>query len=305
MHIQNNDADTTTIKNVKFGILCAAISACLFGFTPVIVKTVQYSGVSTSTVAFVRNFTCIFFAFFWSLMQKQSLKIDKKTFCKITGLAVVGPFGATLTLYASYQYISIGTATVLHFLYPALAALFAYMFFKDKINRNKLIGLCLSCVGLLFFMQFGAGNAQLGFIYAVASAVTFALYIISLEKSGFADMSTSILVFYLSIVTSILMLIYGFLTDQLTFFAFTPYTLLLTCLVGFLTSFLATALLQLGVRHLNAVLAAIICLLEPISGLISGQLFLKESMSTNEWIGSIIIIVALLISIKPEKRKPV
>ncbi len=302
MHIQSND-NNNLVKNIKLGIICAAISACLYGSTPVIVKTVQLSGISTNTVAFMRNFSCVFFALIWSFVQKQNLKISRKDALTMIGISLVGPFGATLTLYASYKYIGVGTATVLHFLYPALAALFGFLFFKEKINKNKKIGLGLSCVGLLFFIQLDGGNAQLGFTYAVASAVTFAIYVIAIERSGFANMPTSVLVFYLGIFTSTAMLINGFFTDQLTFHLFTPYTLFLSCLIGFLTSFVATALLQIGIRHLSAVLASIICLLEPISGLISGQLFLRENISLLEWIGSAIIIGALLISIKPEKTK--
>ena len=56
--------------------------------------------------------------------------------------ALVGIFGITLTallLYNAYSYISLGTATTLHFLYPAFVALINYVFYKEHLAKSTVL----------------------------------------------------------------------------------------------------------------------------------------------------------------------
>ena len=63
-------------------------------------------------------------------------------------------------------------------------------------------------------------------------------------------------------------------------------------------SFLATVLLQKGVLLLGSTRASFICLLEPVTSMIVGILFLGEALTLNKGLGGLAIIISLIIFLK-------
>ncbi len=288
---------SNTKKNI--GMICTILSALLFGFSPVIVQFVKDFGISTITVVFYRNFFCIFITLLWTLFSKQNLKVSKKHLIQLALISIFGVSLATLTLYSSYNYIGVGTATVLHFLFPIFAVALSIIFIREKIFASRIIALVCSLIGLLFFLQ---GSADMtGIILAVVSAVAYAIYLVGMQKTGISKLESRTVAFYFALFGSISMGAYGTVTNELQIII--PFEALALCLViSFLTSFGAVILLQIGVRELNATTASLLCLFEPISGVIFGIVFLSEVVTTNQWIGSAIIILALLIDIIMGKK---
>lgn len=280
------------------GILCTILSALLFGFTPVLVQQVTATGVTTVTVILYRNFFTIFITLIWAYFSKQSLAITKNQLFKMFWIGVFGACAATLTLYSSYPFMGVGTATVIHFLYPAFAALLAWAWCKTRVTKQRWIALGLSCAGLAFFMQ--GDVSVIGITLAVVSAVTYAFYMVGMEKLRIALLPTCVVAFYFAVLSTGAMFAYGAVTNQLTLAM--PLPMLLLCVViAACTSFGGVVLLQIGIRNLDAGTAALLCLFEPISSMIFGMIFLHESMSITQWLGSAVIFGALLVGMKKEK----
>ena len=72
------------------------------------------------------------------LLEKVDLAIDRITMLKIFILGNLGSLMTTLLLYSSYQYISVGMATTIHFLYPVLVVIFSFLFYKEPITKQNL-----------------------------------------------------------------------------------------------------------------------------------------------------------------------
>lgn len=111
------------------GIFLTILSAIIFGFTPIIAKITYDLGSNGITLAFLRHAMVIPILYGIIKLQKVSLHITKT---QLKNILLVGIFGsglAILTLYSSYSYISVGSATVLHFLYPMFVSLLSLVFF--------------------------------------------------------------------------------------------------------------------------------------------------------------------------------
>ena len=76
-------------------------------------------------------------------------------------------------------------------------------------------------------------------------------------------------------------------------FSLPPLAMLYTFIISICTSFFAFALLQLGIRELGATTAAIFCLLEPITSVISGWLLLEEKMTVIKACGCFLVLGAV------------
>lgn len=281
-----------TQNQTALGVLCTILGALLFGFTPILVQQVTVTGVSSMTVGFYRHFFCVIITLAWSFFSKQSLRVIKHQLFHLVWIGVLGVALTTITLYGSYAYLGVGTATVLHFLYPAVTALICWLVFRDKIGRNRKIGLALSCAGLVFFLQ--GDVSAFGIFLAVASAVAYAVYLVGMEKARIAFLPVCVVTFYLAATCAIFLGIYGGLSGQLQLAM--PLPQLAMCFViSFCTSFGGTLLLQLGVRYLSAGTTALLCLIEPVSSVLFGMVILHEHVSTTQWIGSAIIVGALVV----------
>ena len=124
-----------------------------------------------------------------------------------------------LLLNESYNYISIGTATTLHFLYPAFVILSICIFYyHQEIERKILISLLMIMIGISFcFMDRIDYKGIFGIILAFLSAITYAIYLVQLEQKKFYDLDPMVLSLYTSICISITLGIIGFFSKSLLF----------------------------------------------------------------------------------------
>lgn len=284
------------------GTLFTILSALLFGFTPVLASMSYEAGSNPLTLTFYRNLLVIPLLGVIMLVRKTSFKINKKNILNILIIGCLGRGVTTLMLYSSYEYIGIGTATTLHFLYPVFVALICFVFYKDKMDLQKTIALAIAAGGVLFFLEKGGiAEGWPGLLLAGGSGLTYAFYMVGLEKRGLSELDPFYVSFYMAIAVSIGMLLYNIPAKQIVF-ALPPKAFWLTLAIAVCTSLLAVVFLQIGIKHLNATIASIFCLFEPIACSVAGILFLQEKMTVYKLLGSGLILAAvLIIMLQPKK----
>ena len=274
------------------GALCTILSAFLYGFTPILASLTYEMGNNSLSMTFYRNLFAIPFLYVLLKYNKLDLKIEKQDLKYIIMVSVFGITATTALLYSSYSYIGVGAATTLHFMYPVFVAVLCRYAFGENLSRQKIIALCLACVGVFCFMDFQHIENILGVVMAVTSALTYAFYMTMVEKSGLVKISPYKLSFYIAIFAALTMLIgnifIGYIVVNLPLKAF-----VFMIIVAFFTSFLAMILMQVGIREIGSTSAAIFSLFEPITSVITGVLILNEAVSITEVIGCIVIFFSI------------
>ena len=278
------------------GIAATVLSALLFGFTPIIASQTYTMGSNPETLTFYRNLFAVPMLFIVLCIQKDEMKLPKHAFKNLVIYGLLGCGVTTLTLYSAYQFVGVGTATTLHFLYPVFVALICFFVYKEHLGRQKVIALIIASVGVLFFID-PNGNvlASLpGIILAAGSGLTYAIYMVGMDKKGLKKLNPYKISFYIACVVSIAMLIYNIPTGHIVF-ALPPKALLYTFIVSLGTSFLGVVLLQVGIKHLSATTAAIFCLFEPVSSCICSWLLLHEAFPAAKIVGCLVILEAVAV----------
>lgn len=106
-----------------------------------------------------------------------------------------------------------------------------------------------------------------------------------MDKTGLVKMNALKLSFYLALFTTIeIFTINLFMQDVVFKMDAIAYGLLLVLALS--SSFLATVLLQKGVLLLGSTRASFICLLEPVTSMIVGILWLNEALTFNKGLGA-------------------
>jgi drug/metabolite transporter (DMT)-like permease len=281
----------------KKGILYAAISALIYGFTPILCKICFDNGSNSLTLTFMRNLISLIVAMIWMIVKHESFVIKDKQGISIFIAGTFGCFLSPLLLYSSYSYVSIGQATMLHFMYPFVTVFACVIFYKDKINRKKIISLIIALIGVMMFIDFNNTNYLYGVGLALVSGVCYSIYLIMIEKRRLDRMNGVKLTFYLSLASTVEIFVYNFYDKSLNLML--PLNIiLLIILISILASFIAVILLQKGIAEVGSATVSFICLLEPLSSMVFGYICLNEKLNTNSIIGSFLLIFALVIFIK-------
>lgn len=274
------------------GILFTVISAFIYGFTPVLASMTYEMGNNALSMTFYRNFFAIPILFILLRYNKIDLRVKKSDLKNIAAVSLFGVAATTVLLYSSYSYIGVGSATTLHFMYPVFVALICRFAFGEKLEKKKIITLVFACIGVLFFIDLKHITNLLGVFMAVASSLTYAFYMVWMEKKQLARLNPYKLSLYIAALVTVLLFIgnmfWGYLVVDMPLKAY-----VLIIIVALCASFLAAILLQIGIKEIGSSSAAIFCLFEPITSVIIGALVLNEKVTLFQMIGCIIIIFAI------------
>lgn len=285
----------------KKGIYYTSASAVLFGVTPLFTMLACTLGATSITVVFYRSLLVIGMLGIILCFQKISFRVQSGQLIKIAFVSLFGSGLTTILLVQSYQLIDTGTATSLHFLYPIFVALLCRIVYKEKLTRRKCISLALALLGMSMFLLQSGNQSFFGFFLAFASSITYAFYMVYLEKSGLAHMNPYILSFYISAFVTLETLAYHTLSPTIVW-ALPPLAFLYLFFVGICSSFLGVIWLQKGILYLGSSTASLFCLFEPITSLLVGVLFLNETLSIFKIIGCICILIALTLLVISDRK---
>lgn len=281
---------------MKKGYIYTALSAIIFGLMPLLTKIIIARGATSLTIPFFRVFYVTIVLFFVLKIKKIDLHLEKRGLLSVMLTSIFGSGLTIIILTESYNYVDTGIATSLHFLYPLFVAILCCFFYGEKIKKKQILSLSFALVGIICFMSKGNGSL-FGYFLAIASGLTYAFYLVKMDKSGLVKMNALKLSFYLALFTTIEIFTMNLFMQEVVFkMDVLSYALLLVLALS--SSFLATVLLQKGVLLLGSTRASFICLLEPVTSMIVGTLWLNEALTLNKGLGGLAIIISLIIFLR-------
>ncbi|WP_352418341.1 DMT family transporter [Proteiniborus sp.] len=284
------------------GIVYTIISAVIFGVTPILAKNTFLGGSTAIMLTFFRGIMPIPIIYLILKIKKVDMRLQRKELVQVLILSLLGTAFTTVTLYSSYNYISVGMTTTIHFIYPSLVTIGGILFFKDKVSIIKIIALIFSTIGVLMFFDGKTTGNTIGIVLAIVSGISYAFYMLFIEKTGLRLINSLLITFYICVINAIFMFIFATLTNQITF-KLTLDAWIYTFVIAILNSLGAVNLLQLGIKYIGASTAAILCTFEPITSVILGIFLLNEEKSMNVVIGCLFVIAAVIILSLPKKKQ--
>ena len=276
------------------GYLLGVIASASYGMNPLFALPLYQSGMTPDEVLFYRYSLAIPILAVMIIARGRNFKIKKQEAGVLFFMGMVIAI-SSLTLFSSYNYMSVGIASTLLFVYPIIVALIMIVFFKEKLNLVTTLSmlLALAGIGMLYQNTEEESLSLLGTVLALASALTYALYIIGVNQfKSLQNMATLKVTFYV--------LLFGFFFYLVRL----DFGRALTCpdhwylwanilgLALFPTaiSFLCTTS---AVQYIGSTPTAILGALEPVTAVIVGVGVFGETLSVREMSGLVMIIAAV------------
>lgn len=290
-------------SNLIKGYLFVIASAVIFGCMPLITKGMYADGMNSMSVVVCRNLLSLPMLGILGWRQNGNLKISAKALPSIVFLAILGPLATPLLLFSSYQYISSGTATVFHFVYPAMVILLGMIFLKRRSSWKQLLCVVICVAGIALFYDPAQKLDLTGSALALLSGLAYAGYILLLSVFRFREISGFKLNFYVASVSSVILLVICLAGNMLT---------MPTSIVGWICAFAmamvvngcAMVLFQQGTFLIGGERASILSTFEPITGVVVGILAFQEAVGPGMLVGTVLVILAsILIAVFDMKKE--
>ena len=285
------------------GYLFAILSAVIYGLMPLMASHIYADGVNAMTLVLLRNALALPALAVLALWQQKTLKVPVKS---LGGTAFLAAFGCCITpvlLFSSYHYIPSGTATTIHFIYPAIVVLIGIVFLKKKAQLGTMLSLALCIGGICLFYKPGEDFHWGGAGLALASGVTFATYVVMLPVLRHKDVSGFLFTFYIALCSTVMMTVVCLATGNLALpQSLTGWLWCLLFAMGVTTG--AVVLFQQGTFLIGPEKASILSTFEPITSVVVGVAFMEETIGARDYVGITLVLAAsVLIAIFDMRKK--
>lgn len=249
--------------------------------------------------AYSFTFFRVFFAFL-TLLILITLRESKKE-SKLKKISLKGNWLSSFMLFIyaigfSYSYLNLeaGFGTLLLFTAVQLTMLITSLFYKEKININKFIGIILAFIGLSYLL-YPSKDFDISYFHLtlmIISGVAWGVYSVIGKNSKDALFNTYDNFFKALIFTLIFFVFVLFNTIQIS-----VNGILLSFLSGSITSAIGYVIWYKVLPCIKIVTASILQLLVPVIAIILSVLFLGEVFTMKLLIATLLVSVAVLISV--------
>ena len=279
------------------GYILGTIAAATYGMNPLFALPLYKAGMNPESVLFFRYMTAIPILAVMIKARGRSFKVSRK---ETLTLVIMGLLVAisSLTLFQSYNFMEAGIASTILFVYPIMVALIMSLVFKEKLTMMTGLCLLLALGGISMLYKGGDGTtlSLTGTLLALASALTYAIYIVGINQTVLKSTATLTVTFYVLVFGVTLFIIRLLTGTALT----TPdkwylwLNVLALSVFPTAISFLCTTS---AIQYIGSTPTAILGALEPVTAIIFGITIFGERMTLRESIGIVMILIAVTLVI--------
>lgn len=203
---------------------------------------------------------------------------------------------SSLTLFQSYKYMDAGIASTLLFIYPILVAIIMATLFKERLSKQTILCIIVTLCGiaLLYSNDDGSTLSLMGVMLVFASAISYAIYIVGINKTSLRNVATLKISFYVLTFGSLLFLSRLLVTHDFQVPSTDEWRLWINilCLAVFPTV-LSLVCTTKAIQYIGATPTAILGALEPVTAVVIGVSVFGEVITSRIAIGLLLIIISV------------
>ncbi len=290
-------------NNTK-GYILGAIAAISYGTNPLFAVPLYKLGMEVPSVLFYRYAFATLILGIIMLIRKNSFRLKPKEIPMMMGLGVLFALSSAL-LFESYRYMDVGLASTLLFVEPLFIALMLWIFFKQRISFMTVISIALCLTGVAFLCNPGKGAhvTAIGVVLVMLSSLSYAIYMVMINKSRLQHLSGPTLTFY-SLLFGITVFIVQ-LNGGVDLQPIPDKTEAWLCIAGIsiMPTIVSLMTVAVSIRYVGSVAVSILGALEPITGLIFGVALFGEVLTVRATAGVVLIIGAVIVLILAQPIK--
>ena len=287
------------------GILIALCGAVLFSTKAILVKLAyRDTPVDALTLLALRMvFSIPFFlgAAAFSSNKSTNVKFTGKEWIYIALIGCLGYYVSSFLDFVGLKYVSAGIERLILFIYPTLTLLMSAIIFKTKIKPLQWLALVITYFGLAiaFFGEVDFNSSQnknflFGSVMVFICAFTYAGYIVGsgrlIPKVGAAKFNS-----YAMSFACIGVLLHFVLFSEVSLFHLPLTVYVYSFLMAVFATVIPSYLVAAAISRIGSDNAAIVGSVGPVSTILLANLFLNETITLWQLVGTACILIGVLI----------
>lgn len=277
------------------GYLCGIGAAVCYGTNPLGALYLYEDNINANSVLFYRFALAVVMLGMLMMAQGKSLFVSMK---ELALLAVLGVVFSTssITLYFSFCFMDAGIASTLLFVYPVMVAVIMAVLFKEKLSAAAIFAIVLALAGiaLLYKGDGGATLSTVGVLLVMLSSLSYAVYIVVVNKSPLRISSLK-LTFYVLFFGMLTILANSFITGIHIQMLTTPRMWMCALMLALLPTVFSLVLMVISVHEIGSTPTAVMGALEPLTAVVIGVMVFGEQLTLRLSVGIVLILVAVII----------
>ncbi|MBQ0015426.1 MAG: DMT family transporter [Bacteroidales bacterium] len=284
-----------TTRRHTIGTACGIAAAVCYGTNPLGALNLYQEGLNTPSVLLCRFGLAWIIIALVLMVRRESWRVTPKQFATLSLLGMLFACSSA-SLYLSFRIMAAGVASTILFTYPVMTAVIMVLFFGERIRISTILSVLLALVGvlLLYWSDTSDTLPADGVALVLLSALTYALYIIAVDKSKI-NLSAYKINFYVLFYCALGALILSVITGQGIALPTTFKGWFYTGWLAIVPAIMALVLMVYAAQYIGSTATAIMGALEPLTAVLIGILLFGEPFGIHLAIGIVLILAAVVI----------
>lgn len=301
----------------RIGYLYAALAAASYGTNPIFAKPLYADGMNPDSVLLFRY---VFGFLLLALMMcyngwrrgdiKGAFRVSRHTLPQLVLMGILMAL-SSLTLFVSYNYMPVGIASTLLFIYPILVAVIMTLCFHERMSWLVVVCLLLATTGIALLCKSDEPTAtvevvpeasvvspfMVGLLLVMLSSLSYAIYLVGLNKTRLRTVA--------SMPVTLYVIFFGMFLFVGRLLISSPFTIpehpimwLNLVALGLLPTVVSLIFTAKAIQNIGSTQTALFGALEPVTAVVLGILLLGETISLREFIGMVLILGAVTMVVR-------
>ena len=283
-------------RSPRLGYALAATAAAMWAVNGALAKFLLDDGVAAARLSEMRAaVSFVALAGFLALARPQDLKVHRHQVPRLAFYGICGLALVHTTYFLAIERLDIGVALVIQYLGPLLILIWLATFHRRHLQPSMWAAVALAVAGSALVVEVYEIDAidGLGVAFAFASAVTFAVAMVTSERTGHDHPPQTTLVYGFGFAT-----VFWLVVQPPHTFPFQHFDDLRGIALGLGVALIGTlipfGLIVASVRHIPASRAAIVATLEPVLGAIIAWPVHDQALAAPQIVGGVIVVAAVI-----------
>lgn len=290
------------MKSVTKGYILGAVAAVSYGLNPLFAVPLYEQGMTVGSVLFYRYIVATILLGLVMLKRGASFHLTSRQAWLMLLQGIL--FGlSSVGLFEAYKYMDVGIASTMLFVEPVIIALILWIVYRQRISLQAIASIVISLLGMVFLANPGPGAnvTAIGVTLVVLSALSYAVYMVLINKTSLARLNGMTLTFYSLLFGNLVMIAkVGFLTEL------QPIPLNVIAVgsavgLSLFPTIVSILTVAVAIQLIGSVPVSILGALEPVTGVVVGVCIFGEILTVKAVVGIVLILIAVIVLVSPRK----
>ena len=286
-------------RKQSIGPLLIILAGIFWGSMGIFVRKLgTYGFTSVQIVAIRITLAALVFSIVLFIRDRSGFRITLRDLPLFLGLGFGSILFFTVCYFTAITIMPLSTAAILLYTSPIWIMLMSMLFFREKLNRIKLIALALAFAGCVLVSGIsGEGITLIGLLIGLGSGIGYGLYSIlgTIALRRYSPYTVTTYTFLFAAAGSWLVCGPADMISKFTAAADLPFLLFFCCLTALVTAVIPFLSYTLGLRTVEASRAGILATVEPMVATLIGILVFAEPLTLLSGLGILLILAAVVL----------